>query len=111
MWIKFIGEVNYFYSTSFETSLLRFTFALMTLDEFTHLSEASQARTLLEHGIFLTDRLYKNFSIILYQLDSFYVEVYHNLRYDIMQGMRCFEDDEALQPYLEAIDISCIVNS
>lgn len=82
----------------------------MTLDEFTLLNEAKQAQTLLKKGIFLTERLYKNFSILLYQLDNFYVEVYHNLRFDVMQGMRCFEDDEALQPYLESIDISCLVN-
>ena len=83
----------------------------MTLDEFAILNDARQAETVLERGIFLADRLYKNFSIFLYQLDSFYVEVYHNLRFDIMQGMRCFEDDDALQPYLESIDISCLVNS
>lgn len=89
---------------------MEITFALMTLDEFTLLNDARQAQILLERGTFLTDRLYKNFSIILYQLDNFYVEVYHNLRYDIMQGMRCFEDDDALQPYLESIDISCLVS-
>lgn len=82
----------------------------MTLDEFTLLNETKQAQTLLKKGIFLTERLYKNFSILLYQLDNFYVEVYHNLRFDVMQGMRCFEDDEALQPYLESIDISCLVD-
>ena len=82
----------------------------MTLDEFATLNETRQAETLLERGIFLADRLYKNFSIFLYQLDSFYVEVYHNLRFDIMQGMRCFEDDDALQPYLETIDISRLVD-
>ena len=81
----------------------------MTLDQFTDLTETRQAETLLERGIFLADRLYKNFSIFLYQLDNFYVEVYHNLRFDVMQGMRCFEDEEALQPYLESIDISCLV--
>jgi hypothetical protein len=83
----------------------------MTLNEFTLLNEARQAQTLLERGTFLTDRLYKNFSIILYQVDNFYVEVYHNLRFDIMQGMRCFQDDEALQPFLESIDISCLVDN
>lgn len=82
----------------------------MTLDEFTLLNETRQAEALLEQGIFLTDRLYKNFSIFLYRLDNFYVEVYHNLRFDIMQGMRCFQDEEALQPYLESIDISCLVD-
>jgi hypothetical protein len=83
----------------------------MTLDEFSLLTETRQAETLLKRGIYLTDRLYKNFSIILYQLDNFYVEVYHNLRFDIMQGMRCFEDDETLQPYLDSIDISCLVSN
>jgi hypothetical protein len=82
----------------------------MTLDQFSILNESRQAETLLEHGIFLTRRLYKNFSIILYQLDSFYVEVYHNMRYNVTQGLRCFEDDETLQPYLESIDISSLVN-
>jgi hypothetical protein len=82
----------------------------MTLDEFTLLNEAHQAKTLLDHGIYLTDRLYKNFCIFLYQLDNFYVEVYHNLRFDSMQGIRCFEDDdETLEPYLASIDISCLV--
>lgn len=81
----------------------------MTLIEFTSLDEKKQAQTLLEKGCFLATRLYKNFSILLYQLDNFYVEVYHNLRFDVMQGLRCFEDDETLQPYLETIDISHLV--
>ena len=102
--------VNYFGISQLNSSLLNFTFALMTRDEFTILNETRQAETLLERGIFLADRLYKNFSIFLYQLDDFYVEVYHNLRFDIMQGMRCFGDDEALQPYLESIDISGLVS-
>ena len=82
----------------------------MTLDEFTLLNETKQAETLLARGTFLTERLYKNFSIFLYQVDNFYVEVYHNLRFNVMQGMRSFQDDDALQPYLESIDISCLLN-
>jgi hypothetical protein len=103
--------VNYFYISQLKSSALNFTFALMTLDEFTILNETRQAETLLERGIYLADRLYKNFSIFLYQLDDFYVEVYHNLRFDVMQGMRCFGDDDALQPYLESIDISKLVDN
>lgn len=103
-------NVHFFCARWFESSALQFTFAMMTLDRFSNLTEPRQAQILLERGIFLTQRLYKNFSIILYQLDSFYVEVYHNLRFDVMQGMRCFEDDEALEPYLDSIDISCLVD-
>lgn len=80
----------------------------MTVAEFCYLDDMKQAETLLEHGIFLTERLYKNFTIFLYQIDSFYVEVYHNLRYNMMQGMRGFEDVDALVPYLDSIDISCL---
>jgi len=83
----------------------------MTVTEFTLLDETSQAKTLLERGIFLTERMYKNFSILLYQIDDFYVEVYHNIRYNVLQGMRSFQDDEALQPFLESIDISCLYQS
>ena len=103
--------MNYFYISQLKSSPLNFTFALMTLDEFTILNETRQAETLLERGIYLADRLYKNFSIFLYQLDDFYVEVYHNLRFDVMQGIRCFGDDDALQPYLESIDISKLVDN
>jgi len=80
----------------------------MTVTDFTHLDETQQAEALLARGIFLTERLYKNFIIFLYQLDNFYVEVYHNLKFNVMQGMRSFEDDEALEPYLDTIDISCL---
>ena len=80
----------------------------MTIADFTLLHEIKQAQTLVERGVFVAERLYKNFSIFLYQVDSFYVEIYHNLRYNAMQGMRSFEDDEALEPYLEEIDISCL---
>ncbi|MFL5771842.1 MAG: hypothetical protein ACJ75F_01710 [Flavisolibacter sp.] len=80
----------------------------MTVTDFTHLDETKQAEALLARGIFLTERLYKNFIIFLYQLDNFYVEVFHNLKFNVMQGMRSFEDDEALEPYLDTIDISCL---
>ena len=80
----------------------------MTLDEFTLLDEPRQAEALIDHGIFIAERTYKNFDIFLYQIDNFYVEIYHNLNFNVMQGMRSFEDFDALEPYLEAIDISCL---
>ncbi|MFL5742313.1 MAG: hypothetical protein ACJ75B_18960 [Flavisolibacter sp.] len=78
----------------------------MTISEFSHMDEANQAQALIERGVFLAERLYKNFIIFLYQVDNFYVEIYHNLRFNVIQGMISFEDEEVLQPYLESIDIS-----
>lgn len=80
----------------------------MTQDEFSILPDTKQATALLERGVFVTERTYKNFTIFLYQVDSFYVEVYHNTRFNVMQGMRSFEADDTLEPYLEDIDISCL---
>ena len=80
----------------------------MTLDEFTSLDETLQAEALIDRGVFLAERMYKNFSIFLYQLDDFYVEIYHNLKYNVMQGMRSFREEEDLEPFLENIDISSI---
>lgn len=80
----------------------------MTSAEFSLLDEARQTEILLEKGIFITERLYKNFTIFLYQVDQFYVEIYHNLNYNVIQGMRSFEDQEALEPFLQSIDISCL---
>ena len=80
----------------------------MTIKEFTTLNDDRQAKALVERGTFLAERYYKNFTIFLYGLDGFYVEIFHNLKFNAMQGMREFEDDEALDPYLETIDISCL---
>ncbi|MGZ8561741.1 MAG: hypothetical protein ACXWV3_09120 [Flavisolibacter sp.] len=82
----------------------------MTLSTFSSLNEAQQAEVLLDRGIFLAERLYKNFTIFLYQVDHFYVEIFYNLRFNTTQGMRGFEDDETLEPYLDSIDISCLVH-
>jgi hypothetical protein len=80
----------------------------MTSAEFSLLPETKQTEILLEKGVFVAERMYKNFTIFLYQVDQFYVELYHNLRYNVIQGMRSFEDQEALEPFLRDIDISCL---
>jgi hypothetical protein len=83
----------------------------MTSAEFSLLPETKQTEILLEKGVFVAERMYKNFTIFLYQVDQFYVELYHNLRYNVIQGMRSFEDQEALEPFLREIDISCLTEN
>jgi len=80
----------------------------MTLDEFSLLDDTHQAEVLIEKGVFLAERMYKNFSIFLYGVEDFYVEIYHNLKYNVMQGMRSFRAEEDLDPFLESIDISSL---
>jgi hypothetical protein len=78
----------------------------MTSAEFSNLDEHAQTMTLIDKGVYLSERQYKNFSILLYQVDNFYVEIYHNLCYNVLQGFSSFEDEAALEPYLQKIDIS-----
>lgn len=80
----------------------------MTSAEFSNLDEQAQTQTLIDKGVYLSERQYKNLSILLYQVDNFYVEIYHNLRYNALQGFNCFEGDAVLDPYLEKIDISMV---
>lgn len=78
----------------------------MTQSEFCLLDDSSKGKTLLHYGVSLLNRVYAGLHIYLYKLDRFYVEVYFNPKYEMIQGFRAFEDDESLQPYLATIDIS-----
>lgn len=80
----------------------------MTLEEFSLLDDQEQAKTLIDKGVFIAERQYRDFCIFLYQVDNFYVEIYHNLRYNVIQGMESFENEDMLEPYLESIDISTL---
>lgn len=78
----------------------------MTLEQFDTLSKSEQQEQLLNHGIFLAERQDGPFRVMLYQLDSFYVEVYFFSRYNKVAFFLGFDTTEALQPYLEEIDIN-----
>lgn len=78
----------------------------MTLKEFNLVDEVTQAEVLLNHGVLIIERLYKQFRIMLYQLDAFYVEVYYHLHYSMIQGFRAFDNPALLDPYLELIDLT-----
>ena len=50
-------------------------------------------------------RVTKNFSYVLYQSDTFYIELQVYTRYTISNRFFCFEDPIYLEPYLVKIDI------
>jgi hypothetical protein len=77
----------------------------MNLDRFNLLDDYEQAKTVQERGVLVAERSYRGFKIILYQVDHFYVEVYHNNYYGAIQGMRSFESTDQLDPYLQSISL------
>ncbi|MGZ3837866.1 MAG: hypothetical protein ACXVMS_07415 [Flavisolibacter sp.] len=80
----------------------------MNLQDFNLLDEIKQAEALLHHGTLVAERVYKSFTIFLYQVNRFYVEVYFHNAFSMIQGFRGFESTTVLDPYLENIDISTL---
>jgi hypothetical protein len=78
----------------------------MKLTDFNLLDEVKQAEVLLNYGVLVAERVYKSFTIFLYQVNKFYVEVYYHNSFSMIQGFRGFESIHSLDPYLEEIDIS-----
>jgi hypothetical protein len=82
----------------------------MKLYDFKFLDDKSQAEVLFNYGVLITERIYKDLVIQLYQINSFYVEVYYNSIFKMVQDINSFDNLTRLEPYLNSIDISFIHN-
>ena len=82
----------------------------MTLSEFKVADRSLQYDIICDHGIRLISRDFSDYSVILYQVEGFYVEVV----YEGLEGrigiFRAFNTTLLLDPYLEQIDISFLTN-
>lgn len=72
----------------------------MTLYQFNLLNETEQAEAVWS-GVHFGERQDEEHSILLYQVDSFYVEVYYHSENNVVSRMRGFSSTEQLTPYLE----------
>lgn len=77
----------------------------MTLSEFEQMDEAAQMEAVWG-GAFVAIRTDSENEILLYQVDSFYVEVYYNGEYNRIKKFRSFSSTDELIPYLEQIDLN-----
>jgi hypothetical protein len=81
----------------------------MTLYEYHLLTEAEQVDLLYQEGIYLGKRKFSDLSIVLYQLDDFYVEVYYDKYRYLINQVKYFHSTDLLQPYLEQIDVEELI--
>jgi len=81
----------------------------MTLQDFQLLPEARQIDELYQSAVYLGKRKQASSIILLYQLESFYVEVYYRKYRSHVRHLHCFESTELLDPYLEQIDVENLV--
>jgi len=76
----------------------------MTLYQWRALDEMEQAEAVWS-GTHIADRQDELHNILLYQIDSFYVEVYYNRQHNEIVRFRAFVSLEQLLPYLGQINI------
>jgi hypothetical protein len=82
----------------------------MKMFDFSLLDMEDQLDLLYKEGVFVGKIRKNNVFKVLYQYNSFYVEIsYRKYRYSI-QDMRCFESTEHLDPYLTKINIEFLIN-
>ena len=81
----------------------------MNLYDYMLLGPEEQADITWQHGAFIAvaDRGFTK--VLLYQLSSFYVEVYYNCELGKIEEFRSFDSTDQLAPYLAAIDVSGLI--
>lgn len=79
----------------------------MIIKDFIKMDEMEQAEAIWD-AVLLADREDGEHKILLYQIDSFYVEVFYHKEYNVIRRFRPFKTTDLLKPYLDKIDISPI---
>jgi hypothetical protein len=80
----------------------------MTLGEFRTLDDIEKQEAIWE-GTHIGTRYDEHHSILLFQIDSFYVEVFYHHQSEVIKKYRSFRSVEQLAPYLRQIDITPIL--
>lgn len=83
----------------------------MTLHEFRSTSQYVQKSMIKLHGTFLLKRRTVETYAYLFQVDGFYAEVFFNERSGNILQIKAFDSIDDLEPYLEEVDISEVVQS
>ena len=79
---------------------------VMKLYEFNRLDKDRQAQTLKDYGVLIEERLEKEDQVLVYQMQSFYAEVYYHKGYKIIKKLRSFTNADNVFPYVKNADLS-----
>ncbi|RYY66084.1 MAG: hypothetical protein EOO12_05220 [Chitinophagaceae bacterium] len=80
----------------------------MTKINFSARTSGEQRRILLEEGAYLGHRKDSPWSVLLYQLRDFYVEVFFSMENLDIRHIEAFDDTDRLDPYLESISLEVL---
>ena len=81
----------------------------MKMHDFQLLPEQAQIETLYQFGVYIGKHKKSFSTILLFQLEGFYVEVFYRKYRSSVKHLHCFESTEFLEPYLEQIELENLV--
>ena len=81
----------------------------MTRYHFNILDENEKAKLVWAKGVLIGERTEAFHTIRLYQVDAFYVEMYHHNHFNVIIKMVSFSHTDQLQPYLQEISLDGLV--
>jgi hypothetical protein len=82
----------------------------VTRKYFKSLSAEKQRKKVLDKGVYLCNRETDEHSIFLFQLDSFYIEVYFLHNNDELYSIKSFEGTQLLDPYMDRINLKSLMS-
>ena len=74
----------------------------MTIQDFNHLDYETRI-SLLKDAVCIGEREGGNYTVKLYQLNGFYIEVFHHKKYRYIYVVEAFDDLSRLDVYVDAI--------
>jgi hypothetical protein len=81
----------------------------MKMYQFNCLDEVRQIEMLWSTGVLVDSRQEGFYKILLYQIDSFYVEVFYQYFQGKLVKLKSFTDTDLLEPYLTCINIASLI--
>jgi len=75
----------------------------LSIFEFALLDDHSKKMHMLEHGVYLISRQAENFTVHLYRLPGFYVELFMDHHPNPAIWFRSFDEPSLLEPYVNTI--------
>lgn len=81
----------------------------MRKSEFDCLSQYNQVDHLYKKAVYLSKRKTSNITMILYQLDNFYVEIIYTSYRRKISEIKSSENTDLLGPYLMSIDVDELI--
>ena len=82
----------------------------MRFKDYNSLSDSEKIDVLYDHGVYIGKRTIGTTVVLLYQLGSFYVEVYYKLYRRFIRRIHSFISTDFLDPYLQQIEIDFLFN-